>query len=232
MQLGSVTPQQFEEIERQVTEDLGLTAAALNENAAFAVAQQARTMLGATANRQVVILTGGGHNGLIGVAAGRKLASWGATVTILLAATRTELERLTEQELGLAEQYGVRIFDPGALVPPAELLIDALIGSSLQDTLTGEYASLAATASKVKIPILSIDLPSGLDANTGKANQPAIRADVTVALGYPKTGVTKPFAAQLVGQLLVADIGIPPRLWQQFGQPAPDFSEGPLVAID
>ncbi len=232
MQLGSVTTAQFEEIERQVIEDLGLAAAALTESAAFGVAEQARRMLGDPSGRPVVVLTGGGYNGLVGAAAGRKLASWGATVTILLAATRPQLQQPTEQELGLTEQCGVRIFDPGALVPPAELLIDALVGARLHGTLTGEYAVLAATASKVKIPILAIDLPSGLDADSGKANQPAIRADVTVALGYPKTGVVKPFAANLVGQLLVADIGIPPRLWQQFGQPAPDFSASPLVAID
>lgn len=232
MQLGSVTPAQFEEVERQVTEDLGLGEAALTENAAFAVAEQARRLLGTVDSRQIVILTGGGRKGLVGAATGRRLASWGATVTVLLAATRTDLQRPTEHALGLSEQYGVRIFDPGALVPPAELLIDALVGAGLHDTLTGEYATLAATATKVKVPILAIDCPSGLDLTTGKANQPAIRADVTVALGYPKIGVTKSFAAQLVGTLFVADLGLPPRLWSQFGQPAPDFSAGPLVAVE
>ena len=81
------------------------------------------------------------------------------------------------------------------------------------------------------VPIVAVDLPSGLDPTTGKADQPAIRADVTVAIAYPKSGVTKPFAKNLVGQLLVADVSIPPGIWARFDQPAPVFSEGVLATI-
>ncbi|MBI4185698.1 NAD(P)H-hydrate epimerase [Candidatus Berkelbacteria bacterium] len=232
MHLGAVSATQMDAILEQLGERLGLNTAATQENGAYAAAEQARRMLTTLDERAVVILVGPGGTGAIGAAVARRLASWGSSVTVLLGVERALLQPTTLQQLELAEACGVRVFDPGALLPPAELILDALVGLHGHGRLEGTLAQAVRLAVSVKVPILALDVPSGMDATSGKADQPVIRADVTVTLGYPKTGLVKPFSPVLVGQLLVADLGIPPQLWQHIGQPAPDFSAGPLVAVD
>lgn len=229
MQLGAVTVAQMAQAERQMDE-VGLDPLQILENASFAVAEQARRMLGSVLGRPVVVLVGPGQTGAVGAAVARRLASWGAEPTILLGTDRAQLQSLALRSLEVAEQFDVRVFEPGALMPPAELIVDGLVGTGLAGPLRETIGELVASAMKVKVPVLAIDVPSGLDPDSGRADQPAIRADVTVTLGYPKVGLVKPFATQLVGLLFVADLGIPARTWSQFGQPPPDFSQGPLVA--
>lgn len=232
MQLGSVTPEQMSEINRLVSQDLGLDQQVRIENASFGVAETARQMVGSLTGTPIVVLVGAGGTGAVGAAVARRLASWSAKVTILLACERDKLHPTTATQLGLAEQYGVKVFDPGALMPPAKLIIDGLVGYGFRGKLLGSYAELVSMVVKVKVPILAIDVPSGLDAVTGKADQPAIRADTTVALGYPVAGVRKPFAKNVVGNLIVCDLGIPALMWHQVRQVPPDFSAGPLVPVD
>lgn len=232
MQLGSVTATEMAEIDSLAVGPLGLAAAGLLELAASGVATAARQLLGSVTGQAVLVLTGSGGNGLDAVATTRRLAGWGALPTIILAKPRETLPPDLQAALASAEHFNVRIFEPGALLPAATLIIDGLVGYRLAGPLNPEVAELVTAAMRLKVPTLAIDVPSGLDATTGKADGPAIRADVTVTLGYPKSGLVKPFAKNLVGQLLVADLSLPRALWQRRGLVPPDFSNAPLLKLE
>ncbi|MBI4032634.1 NAD(P)H-hydrate epimerase [Candidatus Berkelbacteria bacterium] len=231
MVIPAVTAKQMSAIDATLPAQLGLEPGVFVENAGVALALAVKELLGTLRGKRVVILVGAGENGADGVAAGRKLAAWGGRPTLLLAAERTSLKPQTLRELERAEQYDLRIFEPGALLPPADLVIDAIVGYRFAGPLRPPASTLAESALRLRVPVLAVDVPSGLDATSGKADVPIIRAEATVAIGYPKAGAVKPFAKNLIGRLFVADVGIPPRVWQHNDLPAPDFSSGPLVEL-
>ncbi len=231
MRLGAVTARDMDSIDHELL-DSGFEPAALVENAGAILALAAQQRLETLSRARIVVLVGAGGNGTDGLAAARHLVSWGALPTILLAVDRADLPPLSANQLRLAEAVNVRVFDPGALVPEADLILDALVGYGLTGPLRAEAAELVRTTERLRVPVVAVDIPSGLDPTTGKASLPAIRADLTVTLGYPKTGLLKPFAKNLVGRLLVGDVSIPASVWQRRSLTPPDFSAGPLVGVD
>ena len=230
--LGAVTAAQMAEIDQSLEQQIGLTLGASTELAGFHIASYVRSLLGTLAGKRVLVLAGAGHNGADALAAARHLASWQALVVVLLDRSRIELTPFTNQQLELAEQYGIRAFEPGALLPEADVILDGLIGYGLEGSILQEHTrELIFASSQYKVPHIAIDVPTGLDATTGRATTPAFRADATIAIGYPKTGLVKQYSPALVGELWLADIGIPPRWWQRFGLPSPDFSPKPLLQL-
>lgn len=229
--LGSVTVDEIRAIDDFAVNELGLTLEMMMENAGAAVAWQSLSILKEIRDKKVLVLAGGGHNGADAIVAARRLATWGANCLVLLNKPRDELKRLTAQQLILAEKYGIRFFEPGALFPESDLIIDGLIGYDLEGELDAVTSDLIEAANRYKAPVLSVDLPSGLDGNTGKGRFPTIRADQTLTLAYPKEGLLKDFATQLVGQLFLGDIGLPNSIWKQYGVPEPDFSHGIVIPV-
>ena len=219
---NAVSRAQMDAVYAEIERTAQLDRAAMRESAALAVATETRTVLhehGGLAT--VAVLAGAGGNGADAIAAARRLANWGIQTTVLLAAERQHLSRETGEQLERAEAFGVRVFDPGAFMPPASVIIDGLIGTGLEGAPTGTSGLLIDAASRLRTPLIAIDLPSGLHPDTGKADQPAIRANVTITLGYPKLGLIKPFAKNLVGTLKIADLSIPASIWQRLGLKAP-----------
>lgn len=108
-----------------------------------------------------------------------------------------------------------------------ELVIDGLIGYSLAGAPRGGVSDLIRWANAVSAPTLALDVPSGLDAGTGVARDPAITAAATLTLALPKRGLQSAGAAAHVGELYLADIGVPPRL---YARPGLDLEVGPIFA--
>ena len=230
--IDAVTTKQMNAVYAEAERTLVLNLAAMRESAALAIAMESLALLKATGSvADIAILAGASGNGADAIAAARQLAGWGVRTTILLAAERNELLPATRSELELAEIYSVRVFDPGAFMPPASLVIDGLIGTGLSGAPSGTAGDLIDAANRLRLPLLAIDLPSGLHPDTGKADQPAIRADVTIALGYPKIGLMKPFAKNLIGTLKIADLSIPASAWQRLGLQAPRFTDGLTTTV-
>ncbi|MEK7183983.1 MAG: NAD(P)H-hydrate epimerase [Patescibacteria group bacterium] len=230
--LGSVTAAEMAEVDRTLEQRIGIPLVASIERVAGVLSAFVRTVLPASAHR-VLVLVGMGYNGADALATARQLASWGNEVVALLDHARDELKPLTQQQLVLAEQFGVRIFEPGALLPDTDLILDGLIGYGLSGTTLAEPTrELILASAKYDVPHIAIDIPSGINATTGRATTPAFRADTTLTLAYPKTGLTKLYSPPLVGKLLVVDAGIPPRWWQRLNQPTPDFSKTPLIEVE
>jgi NAD(P)H-hydrate epimerase len=106
-------------------------------------------------------------------------------------------------------------------------VIDGLVGYRLAGPLRGAVAELVRWANAQAAPVLALDVPSGLDSTTGALSDPTVRAAATLTLALPKVGLQAAAAAPFVGELYLADIGVPPALYEGLGLAAP---VGPLFA--
>jgi NAD(P)H-hydrate epimerase len=218
-----VTASQMAALEA-ASERLGTGVGVLMEKAGLAVAQAVRTRLGGgVAGVKVAVLVGPGNNGSDGLVTARLLRRWGAEVTACLLTLRPG----DDPKLDLAQDYGVRLLSlhPAAqdensalseldsVLRESRLVVDAVLGTGrsrpLDGWLKGVSVLLNAHRGAGTLTVLALDLPTGLDADTGRVDPACFTADLTVALGFPKIGhLTLPGAAA-AGSLEVADIGLP-----------------------
>ncbi|MBI4340124.1 MAG: NAD(P)H-hydrate dehydratase [Chloroflexi bacterium] len=199
----------------------GVSTDALMEKAGLAVAGHAIQQLANPRGARVLVLVGPGNNGGDGLVAARHLHQWGARVTAYLCASR----RSPDPKLDLLEERGVPILhaadDPnldllGRQLAARPLVVDAVLGTGRARPLEGPMAAtlrqVAQARSERGLPVLAVDLPTGLDADTGAVDPACLPADITVALGYPKVGHFTFPGPKVVGRLEIADIGFPPGL--------------------
>jgi NAD(P)H-hydrate epimerase len=233
------------EVDRLMVEELGIELLQMMENAGRALAGQARRLLGGDVHgRRIAVLAGPGGNGGGGLAAARRLFIWGADVSVVLAQAREALRGVPLHQLTILDRVGVPVVAVGDAAPAsaaaaavdpalraAEVVLDALIGYSLQGPPREPIASLirAANAAAAAAPgrILALDLPSGLRGDSGEPYDPTIRATATLTLALPKTGLLRPAARPWVGELYVADISVPEAVYRRLG-----LRVGPLFARD
>jgi len=236
--IPAVTADQMREVDRLAVEVYGLQLLQMMENAGRALAELARRMVGGTVlDRRIFVALGRGHNGGGGLTAARHLANWGAQVTALLEDPNA-LRGVPAQQYQAAQAAGVsavvgraalEAVRPGA----ADLALDALIGYGLKGAPTGWTAALISHLNESGIPVLALDVPSGLDATSGECSGSGIRAAATVTLALPKTGLLTPGGRAAAGRLYLADIGIPPSLYRRIGLTVPPvFAQETLVLLD
>ena len=200
----------------------GVTTDTLMENAGLAVAEATRRLLGNLAGSRVLILVGPGNNGADGLVTARHLRRWGAKVATYVVVGRPS----RDPKMDLAREYDVEVISSSdysgmqrltQLLGRARVVIDAVLGTGRVRPLEGgvKEVMLCLTACKSgpnRPLIIALDLPTGLNADSGEVDPACPEADVTVALGRPKIGLlTFPGAAR-VGRLEVADIGLPSDL--------------------
>jgi len=217
-----VTVAQMVDIE-QASQSNGVSVDILMENAGLAVALAGRRLIGGViADVPVLVLVGPGNNGTDGLVAARHLRRWGARVTAYVVRNRPS----PDPKMALAAEYQIQVVtcadDPGlsqldVLLSRSRLVIDAVLGTGNSRPLEGAVKDvllrLCHSLNQSAPPkLLALDLPSGLNADTGAVDESCPGVDLTVALGRPKIGLlTFPGAAK-VGDLEIADIGIPPDL--------------------
>jgi NAD(P)H-hydrate epimerase len=232
--LPAVTAAQMAEVDRVTVEELGFDVLQIMETAGRAVALFARQLLGGDPRaKRITILCGTGGNGGDGMVAARHLASWGSEVDIILSSRPQHGAARHQWEI--LSRLGMSVHEPGAMaqLPPADLIIDALLGFSLAGAPRGEAARLIELANAHGPPILAVDLPSGMDATTGECFNPCIRASATLTLGLPKAGLLAPNARQVTGNVVVADIGIPEMAYERAGiEIAPVFALRELISME
>ena len=210
-----VTAEQMREIDGRCT-DAGLPTEVLMENAGLAVAKELGKLLGSVAGSHILVLVGPGNNGGDGLVAARHLHDWGAKVHLYLYQRKTE----GDNNLSIALERGISYTRAEEELPPLDsiaVVIDALFGTGrlrpLDETIRRILEQVrAAKESRPDLSIMALDLPSGLDADTGATDPACLAADVTVTLGFPKLGLFSFPGAEKVGKLIVADIGIHPSL--------------------
>ena len=209
-----VTAAGMREIDRIAVEETGPNLFQMMENAGRNLALQAIEGLGRDwRERHILVLAGGGGNGGGGICAARHLANRGAAVTLVVAAALQAGSVPAFQQRVYAGTSGREIDADAAHKERPDLLVDALIGYGLTSAPRGIAADLITWANGTGAPILSLDVPSGVDATTGDTPGAVVRPRWTMTLALPKTGLRP----EHTGQLVLADIGIPAEAFRRGG---------------
>jgi len=227
-----VTAEEMRRIDDVTIREFQVDILMLMENAGRATATMARRMLqGTTIGKHVACLVGGGNNGGDGMVAARHLANWGADVKVIVGTAKDKMKDVPLEQLHILEKMGIPILSTEYALSGYDLLIDGLIGYGLEGNPRDRVAMIIEDANSSGRPILALDLPSGMNATTGEAYDPCIKATATVTLALPKTGFLSPSASPYVGDLYLADISIPRKVYQSFGQQNILFQNDTLLKI-
>ena len=239
--IPALTPDQMSRVDRIMADELGVEVLQLMEVAGQAVASWARErFLGGDARGKTVhVLAGRGGNGGDGMVAARFLHGWGVYPAVWLSHDADTLRGAAAHQLRSLLALGLPIYPPAqpgqqdaGRLPDADLIVDALLGFGLSGSPAEPAARLIAAANAHPAPILAVDLPSGLDARTGDPSHPCIRAAATLTLALPKTGLLAAAARPVIGDLAVADIGIPGEVYARLGvRVGPLFAERSIVRV-
>ncbi|HEY0806434.1 MAG TPA: NAD(P)H-hydrate dehydratase [Pseudonocardiaceae bacterium] len=178
---------------------------ALMRRAAFGVAVEAIAMLNRVSGARVVLLVGAGNNGGDALWAGVFLRRRSVAVTAVL----LDPDRAHKDGLAAFRRAGGRVTTDGAAIQRADLVIDGIVGLSAHGPLRPPAAELVA---KITSPVLAVDLPSGVEPDTGEVSGPAVSADVTVTFSARKPGHVLSDGAVHSGRVVVVDIGLGPEL--------------------
>ena len=208
-----VTPDEMRRLEQEASR-YGLSTDDLMERAGLAIALETGEALGAVAGKRILVLVGPGNNGGDGLVAARHLARRGALATLYVVSERreddTKLHLALDEEtfpVNAATDEGYRDLD--RVLNSADAVLDAVLGTGRSRPLRGTIREVMLRLSKRKGILIAVDVPTGVDAETGQADPAAPKADLTLALGFPKVGHFLFPAAERVGDLKVLDIGIP-----------------------
>ena len=208
VEVPAVTADQMRQVDRIAIEETGPNLYQMMENAGRSLALEALRRI--DPGQPAVVLAGTGGNGGGGICAARHLANRGVEVSLGI----TDVDAIADVP---GQQLKVYRSTPGRIVPPdqvmsrkPELIVDALIGYSLSGAARGQARELIDRANESGAPILSLDVPSGIDATTGATEGAHVEANWTLTLGLPKTGLDTAAA----GDLSLADIGIPAEAYR------------------
>ncbi|MGD8822454.1 MAG: NAD(P)H-hydrate epimerase [Anaerolineales bacterium] len=160
----------------------------------------------------VVVLAGSGGNGGGGLAAARHLHNHGVKVHLILSRDETKLSGPAEAQMAVVKQAGLKALPDSAIegaIARSKVVIDALIGYSLQGAPRGRSRELIEICNQKAGFIISLDVPSGLDATSGERPGLSVSPQQVITLALPKTGL-----ASVGGEMFLADIGIPPALYR------------------
>jgi NAD(P)H-hydrate epimerase len=204
------------EVDRVAVEEFRLSILQMMENAGRNLALNVMEMLGSGgAHSEVAILAGSGGNGGGGLCCARHLHNRGFPVSVLLSKDPEELTGAAANQLRILRAAGmgpVERAHTGEVLRRSRLVVDALIGYSLRGAPRGRAAELIDLCNEYAARVLSLDLPSGLNATTGGAPGAMVHPERTLTLALPKTGLR-----DVHGQLYLADIGIPPQVYGTLG---------------
>lgn len=213
---------QMEQVDRLMIDDYGIQLVQMMENAGRNLAVLAIERFSPSSAQ---VLVGSGGNGGGGLVAARHLANRGVEVTVLPAGT--EFGPVPQTQFEIIRSMGIRVNT--AVSADADLLIDALVGYSLNGRPRGRVAELIRRLNADSRPVLALDNPSGLDVSSGLANEPCVAATATMTLALPKQGLSAPE----VGELYLGDISVPRQLYfDAFGFDVPNvFQDSQVVRL-
>jgi ADP-dependent NAD(P)H-hydrate dehydratase / NAD(P)H-hydrate epimerase len=207
----SLTSAQVREVDRLAASRFGIPVAWLMEAAGWQVARQ----VARRGRERAYVVCGRGNNGGDGLAAARHLHRWGRLAGVACTDAGALAGPAAEQAAAL-RAVGVAIAAEPA-IGDAPLVVDALLGTGLTRAVEGHLAEWIALVNGSGRRVLAVDVPSGLDADTGAAPGACVRAAVTITLGLPKPGLLAGEGPALAGEVWVADIGVPREAYEALG---------------
>ena len=211
------------EADRHTIEDLGVPGLVLMENAATGVVDALRA--GYPDAQRVLILCGRGNNGGDGLAAARHFANGGHDVEVLLFADPEKLSPDAAANQRLAAAFGVSVvvvdgeelsaLDTVLASAPPDVVVDALLGTGIDRPLGGHLAQVVERVSQADVPVIAVDVPTGLNGSSSEVPGPVMPADLSVTFAALKLCHVLPPACLHCGDVAVVDIGIPPRVLEK-----------------
>ena len=213
----TVSRAEMQLVDALMIEKYGISLLQMMENAGRNLADLAQYLLGGTlAGKKIAVCCGGGNNGGGGMAAARHLIDRGAQVCVSVAVDETHMKNALTTQLRILQQMQTDI----SMIFPDEkfdLIIDSLIGYGLVGAPRGKIAEWIVRLNDKGCTILSLDIPSGMDADNGQAAGVSVRAAATMTLALPKNGMRADNAQEMMGNLFVADISVPSSLLAEMG---------------
>jgi hydroxyethylthiazole kinase-like uncharacterized protein yjeF len=221
--LPTLTSAQVKQVDALAHERFGISVDWLMEAAGWQVARLCSTT--------TAVVCGIGNNAGDGLAAARHLHRWGRLASVCcLDATR--LGDAADRELDVLRRIGVEVSSE-LRFDGAEAIVDAIFGTGLNRKPEGKFAAWIDGINASDLRVIAVDVPSGLDADTGVAYAPCVRAYTTVTLGLPKPGLLAGDGPRVAGEVWVVDIGVPFEAYEAVGVivPAALFAESELVRL-
>ncbi|QGG49112.1 NAD(P)H-hydrate dehydratase [Heliorestis convoluta] len=214
-----VTAAEMNRMDQRATEEYGIPSLLLMENAGIEVAKQVTKLLGGTCEgKSILILCGKGSNGGDGFVVARHLLNKGADVKLFLLAPERDVRGDALTNLTIYKRMGGKIYalmdqkDLNALrmgLLSTHLVVDAIYGTGFSGTVPKLITRAIEMLNELALPTLAVDVPSGLEVNTGKISNICLKATMTVTFGLPKLGLLLEPGASVAGKLVVVDISIP-----------------------
>ncbi len=217
-----VSAAEMRELDRTTIEDYGIPGVVLMENAGFQVIQVIRELLPNIENKAVCVFSGKGNNGGDGFVVARHLYNLKANVKVFLLAEKEEISGDAKTNMSIWENMGQKIevldqnfrFDDlHTALTGSDLIIDAIFGTGFKGIPGQPSAGVIEQINHSGKPVVAVDIPSGLQADSGLIEGLCVKATCTVTFGLPKLGLVQEPGASHTGKLHVADISIPAYLY-------------------
>ena len=240
--IPAVSGRQMAEVDRLAADRFGMCAAQMMELAGSHLAEVVRVEVGGDLRgRRIVVTAGPGKNGGGGLVAARHLANRGAAVLTVLAAPVNRLDETARHQVATllemaipcrVASYDVTGDEFERELADADAVVDAVLGYGAAGPPRGGVQWLVERIASASVPVVSLDLPSGIDAD-GEAAGGAVTAAATLTLALPKRGLFSDRGRQGAGRVLLADIGVPAALFRLMGlDVGTPFALGPVVRLE
>jgi hydroxyethylthiazole kinase-like uncharacterized protein yjeF len=208
--MKTVTVAEMRELERKAIDEIGIPSIILMENAGRAVSEIAVNMLGEASGKKIAVICGTGNNGGDGFVSARFLARKNAEVRVYIVGKKSFVKNDPAVNLNILEKAGIEVREISLFKDiEADLIIDAIFGIGLRGEVKEPSLSVIRDLNKRNMPVLSVDVPSGLDADSGDVLGEAVKAAKTVTMQFPKKGFYLNKGLENTGEILVVDVGIP-----------------------
>jgi len=200
----------MQEIDQKAIEERRIPSIMLMENAGRRISEVCVGMLGSAKGKKIAVFCCAGNNGGDGFVAARYLREQGAEVSVNVIGDRSQIKHDPKINLGRLENTEVNVRDIDSPVSvDADLVIDAIFGIGLKGEVKEPVRSIIKDLNEKNLDIVSADVPSGLDADTGEVLGEAIKAKKTVTMQFAKKGFYINKGSEYTGEIIVVDIGIP-----------------------
>jgi len=209
-----VTAKEMAAMDNFAIQDLHIPGVVLMENAGIGIVKTARSILKHLNDKNIHIYCGSGNNGGDGFVVARHLLNMGANVDVFVLSSREKIKGEALTNLIILEKMGHQLFfiDTCNETKTPDLIIDAMLGTGVKGPLKGLYADCANYINSLPCPVLAVDIPTGVNTDTGAIDGPAVKASFTATMALPKRGLLFSPGREHTGQLQVIDIGMPPRV--------------------
>lgn len=215
-----VTSLEMKEIDKKAIDEYGISGLILMENAGLSIFQNIKNIYPDLKSRKVIIFSGSGNNGGDGFVVARHLYNYGIKVKVFVLSSldkikgeaKINLEIISKMGIELIEIESMKIEEVRRIILDTDLIIDAILGTGLQGKVTGLKAEIIDLINYANKDVIAVDVPSGLNSDTGKIVGPCVKATYTITLGLPKIGLLIYPGAKYTGRIIVEDIGIPKNL--------------------